>query len=901
MRVTVPETLTVTGSEALGQYGELVLSSGGRIFTPTHTIDPNDIVASGTSSSGSGNVPAVTAQATANALRRIVLDDGSSRTYPDPTPFLSSADPLTATRRVGDTLTGFTGILTHGFGAYRLIPTGPVTFVSANPRTPTPPAVGGTLRVASFNVLNYFLTLGGANDRGASNASEFTRQRTKIVAALKAMNADVVGLIEIQNRSDLPNSNRDQALADLVVALNASIGMGASYVALPSPSAGTGTDYIRVAFIYRSDRVSPVGASFADTDAVFQRPPLAQLFRETSSGATFLACINHFKSKGSGTGADADQNDGQGASNVSRRAQATRLVQFLTSVKTATGENDVLILGDLNAYAEEDPIDVLRAAGYVDLISRFSTSPSARYSFVFENESGYLDHALASPSLVSQVNRAVEWHINADEPAFLDYNLELNPNNPGAGLKSSAQQAVNVGTPFRSSDHDPVLVGLSLVADAVATAPTFVTPPATQSIVLGRTATLSVVASGNPAPTYQWRRNGVDISGATSSTLVLPRVTENDGGTYTVVATNAAGAVTSAPRVITVIAQAPFTISNGPASQAGSIGGTATFSVTATGAAPLSSQWFANGKVLTGATSSSLTISPISIQHAGAYSVEVTSAGVVESSAPALLGITSTSKVIGTGVEVASDIRHPNGNVYDQILLTGTAAVITAESGQVTRMSYIDLNDDIVQVEFSGPGSVALTLDEASGPAIPLLYNQAVTYMKGHASIVVSGAGASTHLAVFSVGRANAVNQALFSNDVTYDGVADLAFVGITSPNGNFGGFRGSNTSFFSHRGVIGVSAAGIQFSGPTYVGDITAFDAAIPSLVLGTGTDVRIAGGDLSQPNGRLVQVKGFSTLILGAGTTSHGVSLPAQPNRARLEQDGVEVTDLITIKATP
>ena len=76
------------------------------------------------------------------------------------------------------------------------------------------------------------------------------------------------------------------------------------------------------------------------------------------------------------------------------------------------------------------------------------------YSYVFDGQSGYLDHALASPSLVAQVTGVTEWHINADEPTVLDYNVEF---------KSAAQVAAYYeADPFRSSDHDPVLVGLSL-------------------------------------------------------------------------------------------------------------------------------------------------------------------------------------------------------------------------------------------------------------------------------------------------------------------------------------------------------------------------------------------------------------------------------------------------------
>jgi predicted extracellular nuclease len=812
MRVTVPEPLTVTDNESLGQFGELLLSSGGLLIGPTSVIDPNDDPATGTTSTGATNVPAINARVAADALRTLLLDDGSTRSYPVPTPHLTGTDSATATRRAGDTVTGLSGVLSYGFGTYRVQPVAPVPFVTANPRTAAPPFLGGTVKVASFNVLNYFTTFGGTNDRGASNATEFARQRAKIVAALRALDADIVGLIEIQNRADAGAVTNETAVNDLVAALNTAIGTAGTYVALPPPTAGTGTDYIRNAFIYKPARVTPAGVSLTDTDAVFQRPPLAQRFTRVGDGSGVLVCVNHFRSKASGSGVDADQGDGQGGSNATRRTQAQRLVSFLDTAKASTLETDVLIIGDLNAYAEEDPIDVLRAAGYVDLIERFAPAP--RYSYRFESTVGYLDHALASPSLVAQVTGASPWHINADEPEFLDYNLELNPNNPGAGTKTADQQALNAGTPFRSSDHDPVLVGLRL-ADA----------------------------------------GGV----------VVP------------------------------------TVARSPERQVVAVGGAATFTAEAAGTGPFAYEWTFNGRPLPGAASAALTLPAVGIEQAGLYAVRISGPGGTVTSRAAILGLQSTVKVAGGGVEVAADLRHPNGNTYDQILLTGPAAVITADPGQVTRLSFIDLSDDIVQVEFAGAGSLAVILDAASGPSVPLHYNQSVTYLKGHARVILTGAGVGTNVSVFSVGRANAVNQALFRADVDYDGVADIAYLALASTDGRFGGARTSNVSYFATAGSTGLYAPGVEFTGPAFVGDIAAYDDATGVLVLGLGPDVRVAGGSLLQPNGRAVQVAGVTQLRFAAGTNSHGVLLPAQVNRARLEQDGVDVTTQIVVNPTP
>jgi uncharacterized protein (DUF1800 family) len=333
-------------------------------------------------------------------------------------------------------------------------------------------------------------------------------------------------------------------------------------------------------------------------------------------------------------------------------------------------------------------------------------------------------------------------------------------------------------------------------------------------------------------------------------------------------------------------------ISTPPQSQTVAAGTTATFTVTASGPAPLSYQWQKNGTALAGATSSALTINNPQSDSIGIYTVVVTS-GTTSASASAALGLTTTSKVIGSASEIGPDIRHANGNTYDQLLLEGTAATITADANQVTRISYVDLNDDIVQVELSGAGSLSLLLESASGPAAPANYNQpGIAYMKGHAGIVITGANETTHVAVVSVGSLTAVNQALFKAETTYDGVADIAYIAILSANGRFGAIRTANTSFFATKGLTGIYAPGVQFTGPVYVGDINAFGAATPVLLLGSATDTRITGGDLLQSNAQPVTLSGIAQLSYVAGTTSHSVSLAPQVNQGVLKQDGVDVT---------
>jgi hypothetical protein len=442
MLVNFSETLTVTENFQLGEFGQVVLSSEGRLFNPTNSIDPTDIPSSD-SNNDDNNKAAVTAAQDANNLRQIVLDDGSNTRNPSSIPFLNANNTL----RVGDTTTNLTGVLGYGFGDYRIVPTVTPVFEQTNPRTAAPDPVGGNVKVSSFNVLNYFTTFG---ERGADNQAEFDRQRAKTFAAISALDADVVGLIEVENNGDGANS----AIANLVNGLNSYIGSPV-YDYIRDPGTGVGTDQIKTAFIYKPDKVTPVGQSLSDADAIYNRFPVAQTFSLNSNGETFTPVVNHFKSKsGTGTGLDADQGDGQGNFNFTRVQQAEALVGFVNELKTSTGDSDVLVIGDLNAYAQEDPIDVLRNGGLTDEIARFVQNP---YSYVFDGQAGYLDHALATSSLDSQVSGVTEWHINADEPTLIDYNLDV----PGS---STAPKPLDLytATPYRSSDHDPVLVGLNL-------------------------------------------------------------------------------------------------------------------------------------------------------------------------------------------------------------------------------------------------------------------------------------------------------------------------------------------------------------------------------------------------------------------------------------------------------
>jgi len=447
MAITFPQMLYATGNFTQARFGEVDLSVGGPLDNPTNVVAPG--------------APAITEQAV-NDVSRIQLDDGSNVQNPLPLPPYLGVD---GTLRTGDSVSGLTGALGYAFGTYELHPTSPVSFVRENDRPVGAPDVGDALlKVAGFNVLNYFTTLdnsgpicgpfGTAGCRGADSVAEFDRQKAKLVAALTTLDADVVGLVELENAvGDIP-------IANLVDGLNTVAGPGTfAYI----PTGSIGTDAIRVGIIYKPSAVSPLGG-FETLDSIddptfnddLNRPALAQTFEENSTGERFTIAVNHLKSKGSncnGVG-DPDTGDGQGNCNLVRTAAAIALVNWLATDPTGSGDADFLIMGDLNAYAMEDPVVMIEGSGYIDLMKLFVGTGFANgaYSFNFFAQSGYLDHALSSPAMASEVSGAAFWHINSDEPSGLDYNDYNQP-----GLFNPDQ--------FRSSDHDAVVLGFLLDED----------------------------------------------------------------------------------------------------------------------------------------------------------------------------------------------------------------------------------------------------------------------------------------------------------------------------------------------------------------------------------------------------------------------------------------------------
>jgi predicted extracellular nuclease len=469
MLVTFPQPLVISEYYNFDRFGEIVLTSR-RHLTPTAEFEPGS--------------PEEMQAVQDYLLDRITLDDGRGNQNPDPAIHPNGMEfTLDNLFRGGDTVANVTGVMDYAFGLYRIQPTQGADYTNTNPRTAQPDDVGGNVKVASFNVLNYFTTIdfiqddSGPNDpaddvcgpeadqecRGADNENEFERQRAKIIAALTEIDADVVGLIEIENYpGDVPT-------ADLVSGLNDAMGAGTyDYIA----TGAIGTDAIRVAFIYKPASVSPVG-SFAVLDSSVDsrfndeknRPALAQTFVNNATGGVFTAVVNHLKSKGSACDdvGDPDTGDGAGNCNLTRKAAAEALVDWLASDPTGIGDGDFLIMGDLNSYDKEEPIDAIKAGpddtpdtadDYTDMVYHFQGEDA--YSYVFDGQTGYLDHALANADMFSETTGVTIWHINADEADLIDYDTSF---------KGPNQDAIYAPDAYRSSDHDPVIVGLELTTE----------------------------------------------------------------------------------------------------------------------------------------------------------------------------------------------------------------------------------------------------------------------------------------------------------------------------------------------------------------------------------------------------------------------------------------------------
>jgi uncharacterized protein len=445
MRVHLDLPVTVLQNENVLRTGEVMVGLAGRQFVPTQRFAPGEDARK---------------LGLENQRNRLLLDDGSLLEWPAKIVWLSQNVSAAAPFRLGTRLGEVKGVLDQRGGFYRLqLMEAPVMEQATRSNKLDAPSAEDNavpeLRVASFNVENLFNGDGKGGGfptaRGAKTAEEAQRQRIKLINVIKAIKPDIAALMEVENDDD----SKQSALAEFVRALNQQTGLGYVAVTTPATSNGKlGSDEIRVALIYRGASVRLRGKSATITTAPFDqlnRPPLLQSFIDIKSGGVFSVVANHWKSKGGCDPKNLENadTDGQGCWNATRVAAANALLAWLKTDPTAAADTDVLVLGDLNAYGKEDPLRALHAGGYMHLAEGTPEQPN--YSFSFAGELGSLDHGLASESLKNQVSSAQIWHINADEyPGF------------GYSMQTPAHQALYAKTPYRCSDHDPLIVGLRL-------------------------------------------------------------------------------------------------------------------------------------------------------------------------------------------------------------------------------------------------------------------------------------------------------------------------------------------------------------------------------------------------------------------------------------------------------
>ena len=520
--LVTPESAFLSSTHTNGSFGSVWLNVGALAVKGTELADAG---------------PDSLAIAAANKANRLLVDDGysiraDSAAHVNAPPYLR-AD--TVVRNGDQFVTPAAGmVLSWAFNDWQLEPQVPLSsgtpveqagyfpsFTSVNPRTDAPVDVGGDIQIGAFNVFNYFTTFGG-DARGAADAEEFAIQQSKIVAAINSLDADVVGLQEIENSVKL-GEPVDEALGNLVDALNADAG-SAKWAFVPTPPElqdAAITDFITSAIIYQPASVTPVGPSFALVDETvwnIAREPLAQTFQ--AKGTTFTVIANHFKSKSAPAGNPPEPADLQGHFNAERVAQANSLMGFVAGIQADPAKGaDVVLLGDFNAYHEEDPAQVITGAGFVDLLPT-----TGEFSYTFDGELGSLDHIFVSPSLAPDVTGTDVWTINSPEWADRGY----------------FAAAAEPGTPFRSSDHDPSIFGLNV--DAVQVAIESVTPP----VISGQgkvgktlTATGGTWSVDGVTLAYQWNRDGAPIAGATAPTYKLVAADAGADITVTVTASKA--------------------------------------------------------------------------------------------------------------------------------------------------------------------------------------------------------------------------------------------------------------------------------------------------------------------------------------------------------------------------
>ena len=277
------------------------------------------------------------------------------------------------------------------------------------------------LLVCGFNLENYYMTMGSM---GAQTEAQHAIQRQKVSKALKRINADIYGLVELQQG--------DEAIAEIVADLNKNL-PERNYQYFHDGASGT---FQKVDYVYDANVVKPISSSPAETNVEVQNRKKMMCFIEIATGERFIYSINHFKAMNTG---DEER----------RVNEAKAVMKLYNSYRQArsVADKDVLIMGDLNCYAFTRPIQAFTENGFIDLHRAFHADSS--YSYMFGGMASYIDHAIVNATIYKQITGMSGYHINSDEDDRYTYDKSGDP------------------SMFRCSDHDPVLVGLKLDSTAV--------------------------------------------------------------------------------------------------------------------------------------------------------------------------------------------------------------------------------------------------------------------------------------------------------------------------------------------------------------------------------------------------------------------------------------------------
>jgi len=550
------------------------------------------------------------------------------------------------------------------------------------------------------------------------------------------------------------------------------------------------------------------------------------------------------------------------------------------------------------------------------VLENIKSAQTGAYSVVVTNSVGTATsqsatvEVLEPPTIVSQpssqtviAGRTLVWDVSVTGTVPYTFawfkNGQLLPTESLPTLRFTTLRLEDAGSyTFRVSNAVGSATTTPIVLTVVSP-PMIVKQPVTQAVPLGRSATFSIEVTGTAPITYQWQLNSAPIAGATSAQLVIPNVGPQHIGSYTVVVTNVIDSVRSTAAYLDIV-PTPQVTQHPTGSVVALNGDAAVEVVTSDVPGSVFYRWWHNGAPVPDSNVSRLQLRGIGLAQTGVYQAEMTNSGGTMFSKPAVIGVVLTGKTsgsVGTRPEW-QNIVHPNGNSYDQYVLDGAAGAITADAGQISRLSFIDPQGDIVQVELAGKGTLTVLLANSTGPATPTLYNQpGVLYMQGQATLVLTDSDENTYLSVFSVGPAN--NPGAVRPDVTYEAWATLRALGVQTASGRINGLRMGNARFEATTGATGLWAQGVRAQ-TVFLHDIAAFSSAVPVLAVAADTEVGITGGGLLQPNGRAVMVDGVSGIRLREGSSSAGQRVGPQLLLGRLERNGVDVSATILLPSS-